>query len=546
MRLPLVAVLVLAPLPAAAQHAHSAVAPAASAVLLPGMGSLHFPITTASPRAQKFFDQGMTLVYGFNHDEAARSFREAARLDPRAAMPHWGLALAIGPNYNDTAVSEERAKATWEAIEKAKSLAGGASEREQAFIGALEKRFSPDPKADWPKLWAGYSEAMGRLFERFPDDADAGTLYAESLMILKPWQLWSRDGKPADGTEKLVSVLEAVLKQHPDHVGANHLYIHSIEASQNPERALAAAKRLETMVPGGGHLVHMPGHIYMRVGDHEGAARINETAALADRNYMQASGVRKGMYPAMYYSHNLHFIAVGYSESGSYVKALAGARQLARNASASIAEMPMVEGFLPVPMFVMLRNHKFAAVLAEKKPDPAHLADTSFHHYGRALAYLHGNDRKRADEERGLFDETRKRIAGDVPFGLNTAAAVTNVGALVLEARFAEADGDGKRALDAWGRAIAAQDALNYDEPPPWYYPVRESLGGALLRQDKPKEAEKVFREDLDRNPRSPRSLFGLIESLRAQDRASEAALLEPSFRKAWKGPAGALRVVDL
>lgn len=541
----LVATTALGPAVASGQHTHK-MQHAAPGVLLPGMGNLHFPITTSSPRAQKFFDQGMTLIYGFNHDEAARSFRQAAALDPKAAMPHWGIALAMGPNYNDTAVAEERAKATWGAIQKAKALASGATAREHDYIDVLAKRFAEDPKSDWPRLWLEYSEAMGELSRRYPDDLDAATLYAESLMMLKPWQLWKPDGAPADGTLKLVSVLEDVLKHHPEHVGANHLYVHAVEASKNPERALAAAKRLESLVPGGGHLVHMPGHIYMRLGDFAAAARINEAAAAADREYMRVSGVREGAYPAMYYSHNLHFIAVGYVEGGNYVKAIAAGRALADNARPHLKAMPMLEGYLAVPRFVMLRSHRWDAVLAEKPPDPAHVVDTSFYHYARALALLKRKDRPGAESERVLFAAARAKIAGDAPFSLNTAAAVVSIAASVLDARLAEAGGDAKAALDHWRKAVEAQDALNYDEPPPWYYPVRESLGGALLRSGDAIGAEKTFREDLQRNPRNPRSLLGLREALKAQNRNGDADLVQRQLGAVWKGPPGLLSVGDL
>lgn len=460
----LAAVAVLGPPPASGQHTHK-MKHAPAGVLLPGMGNLHFPITTSSPRAQKFFDQGMTLIYAFNHDESARSFRQAAPLDPKAAMPHWGIALAIGPNYNDTAVAEERAKATSKVIQKAKALASGATARERDYIDALAKRFAQDSKSDWPKLWLSYSEAMGELQRRYPDDPDAATLYAESLMMLKPWQLWKPDGTPADGTLKLVSVLEDVLKHHPEHVGA---------------------------------------------------------------------------------SHNLHFIAVGYAEAGSYTKAIAAARALAENARAHLKAMPMIEGYLAVPRFVMLRSQRWDAVLAEKAPDPAHVTDTSLYHYARALALLKKKDREGAESEQALFAAARAKIAGDAPFSLNTAAAVVNVAASVLEARLAEAGGDTKAALDHWHEAVAAQDALNYDEPPPWYYPVRESLGGALLRGGDAIGAEKTFREDLERNPRNPRSLLGLREALKVQNRAADADLVRRQLAGVWKGPAAWLTVGDL
>ena len=273
-----------------------------------GLGSLHHPVTTTNPEAQRFFDQGLALVYAFNHDEAIRSFKRAAELDPKLAMAWWGIGLALGPNIN-LDVDPEREKAAYDAVQKALALAAGASENERAYIAALAKRYSIDPKADLKKLDADYKQAMGELVKAYPDDLDAATFYAESAMDLRPWKLWTADGKPAPGTEEIVAVLESVLRRNPNHPGAIHYYIHAIEASPNPERALAYAPKLGELMPAAGHLVHMPAHIYQRTGDYEAAAQSNRDAAAADRAYMESNGAQ-GIYPLMYYSHNLHFLAI--------------------------------------------------------------------------------------------------------------------------------------------------------------------------------------------------------------------------------------------
>ena len=276
--------------------------------LMPGLGNAHHPVSTKNKKAQEFFDQGLKFVYGFNHDEARRSFEQAAKLDPKLAMAWWGVALTLGPNYN-LPVDAEREKAGYEAAQKAVSLQANASEPERAYINALVVRYSNDPKTDLHQLDRAYKDAMSKLTARYPDDLDAATLYAESIMNLNPWHLWAPDGKPAEGTEEIVSVLESVLKRAPNHLGANHYYIHAVEASPHPERGLASAARLEKLAPAAGHLVHMPAHIYARVGDHSAAAHSNEVAAAADKKFL-AETRQQGVYPLMYYSHNLHFLAV--------------------------------------------------------------------------------------------------------------------------------------------------------------------------------------------------------------------------------------------
>jgi tetratricopeptide (TPR) repeat protein len=284
---------------------HHAAAEEKKASLMPGFGTLHHPVSTRNAEAQQFFEQGLVLIYGFNHEEAARSFRRATELDPKLAMAYWGIALAVGPNYNEPEIDVERVKLAYDALKKAQEL-GSPSASERAYIGALAKRFSVEPKPDYKRLGKEYADAMGVLYRTYPDDLDAATLYADSLMNIHPWQLWTKDGKPGEGTEEIVAILESVLRRDPNHIGANHLYIHAVEASQHPERALPSAERLSRLNPSSGHLVHMPAHIYIRTGSYDAAAIANEAAAEADRKYIGANNVKGGVYPHNY-SHNLHF-----------------------------------------------------------------------------------------------------------------------------------------------------------------------------------------------------------------------------------------------
>src|SRR5919204_4005375 len=355
--------------PASAQRQHGSGATNALE-LHPGLGNYHHPITTKNPEAQTYFNQGLTLLYSFNHDEAGRYFRRAAELDPEAAMPYWGLALSIGPNYNDTAVDENRAKATHEAVQKALERAPGASAREQDYIRALAKRYpSANPKSDWKRFHLDYSNAMRELVKKYPDDLDATTMFAESLMMLRPWQLWTHEGKPAPGTLELVAVLESVLKRNPDHPGASHFYIHAVEASPNLERAIPSANRLMTLVPGAGHLVHMPGHIFLQTGDYELAARTNVQAVAADKAFVQRTGAT-GVYPLMYWTHNIHFISYARAQQGRYEEAKQAAQEMVQNVGEADLQMQMLEGFHLYPLMVDLRFHRWDAILSTPAPKP--------------------------------------------------------------------------------------------------------------------------------------------------------------------------------
>jgi tetratricopeptide (TPR) repeat protein len=518
--------------------------PVQRARLLPGLGAHHHEIKTRSAEAQKFFDQGLTLVYAFNHDEAIRSFRRAAQLDPDAVMPLWGIAYALGPNIN-LDVDPEREKEAFSATAKALKISATAPENERAYVEALARRYSDDPSADLKKLAGEFAEAMRGLTARYPDDLDAATLYAESLMDLDPWKLWSEDGKPAAHTEEIVAVLESVLRRNPNHVGANHYYIHAVEASPHPERALPSAERLKTLVPNAGHLVHMPAHIYMRTGDYEAAARANAEAARVDEAYIKANRVQ-GIYPLMYYNHNLDFLSAAASMAGRYEEAKRASQRAAANAAASVKDMPMAEFLLCRPLLVDVRFQRWREVLQAAEPAESMPTTRAVWHYARGVSLAAKGDTPGAEAERGSFEAEAAKVPEEAVWGVNQTKAVLAVAGASLDARIAAAKNDGQAAIAAWRAAVDAQDRLAYDEPPPWYYPVRESLGAALFRNGQRVEAEATFREDLERNPRNPRSLFGLWECLKAQKKTSDAQWIRNAFQDAWKNSEVDVRMEDL
>ncbi len=485
--------------------------------LLSGLGAHRHPIRTSSAEAQKFFDQGVVLLYGFNHEEAYRSFERAAELDPKSPMPHWGMALVLGANYNDPEPEAERLKKARGEVEKALALSAGAAENERAYAEALSRRYVADPAAaDRAQLARDYASAMHELSARYPDDLDAATLYAESLMTLHPWKLWTADGKPGEDTVEILEVLESVLKRDPSHPGANHYIIHAVEASPHPERALPSAARLETLVPNAGHLVHMPSHIYMRTGDYVAAEKSNAAAARVDRDYIRATGAQ-GMYPMMYYNHNVHFESAAAAMAGRYAAAKEAADVLFADVLPAVPEMAMLEGFLLQPTFVALRFHRWDEIARMADPGPRLPMLRTAWLYARAMSAAAAGDVKRAETLRGQYAAARDALGEGVMAGpQNSAAALFAVATNVLEARIAEAAGQRQAAIESWTKAVAAEDALTYDEPPPWYYPTRESLGAALLAGGRAAEAETIFREDLAKNPRNGRSLYGLASALDA------------------------------
>jgi tetratricopeptide (TPR) repeat protein len=517
------------------------------ATLMSGLGDLHHPVSTTNPEAQKFFDQGMRLIYAFNHQEAAGSFERAAELDPKMAMAYWGLAEAVGPNYNDPA-DPDRYKKAHQAIAKAEELAANASPSEKAYIAAMALRFPADPAADHRLAAERYRNAMGDVVKQFPDDLDAATLFAEAGMNLHPWGLWRPDGTPEGGTEDIIAALESVLKRDPNHMGAIHYYIHAVEASPNPERALAAANRLAALAPAAGHLVHMPGHVYIRTGDFESAVKTNQLAAAADRAYLQTSG-SPGLYGAMYYSHNLHFIAACSSMNGNYAEAHKAAEMLATHVGPMVKDIPPLEGFMTVPLAVEVRFQKWDQILTMPQPPAAMQTTTVFWHFSRGMALAAKGKVADAEAEHRIVSEAADKTPPDQVFAMpvnNKAKDVLNIATNVLGAKIALVKKNSENAIVMLRRAVSIQDSLKYDEPPDWFYPVRESLGAVLLLNGNAAEAEKVFRDDLDRNPRNPRSLFGLAEALRAQKRSYDAQFVDKQFQSNWKSTEIKLKVTDL
>ena len=516
-------------------------------VLVTGLGDLHHPVSTKSPQAQQFFDQGLRFIYAFNHDEAARSFQHAAELDPKLAMAHWGVAEAVGPNYNDPADPDRYQKAH-EAAQKAVDLSSGASPSEQAYIAAMAKRFPADPKSDLKMAAENYHDAMRKVVSQFPDDLDAATLFAEAGMNLHPWGLWHPDGKPETGTEEIVTTLESVLKRDPNHMGAVHYYIHTVEASPTPERALAGANKLASLAPAAGHIVHMPAHIYIRTGDYEAAVKTNQQAAAVDRAYIKATGAQ-GIYPMMYYSHNLHFIAMCAAMNGNYAESRKNAELLAANVGPHVKEMPPLEGFMTIPLAVEMRFHHWDEILKMPQPDPAMKAATGFWHFGRGMALAGTGKVNEAEAEYKIVSDIEAATPPDMIFQMpinNKTKDIMKIAKDVLGAQVAVAKKDNAGAIVMLREAVAIQDTLKYGEPPDWFFPVRESLGAVLLMTGDAAGAEKVFRADLDRNPRNPRSLFGLHQTLLQQKREYDAGFIQKQFDASWKGGAATLKLEDL
>ncbi|MEO8369824.1 MAG: hypothetical protein ABI806_11535 [Candidatus Solibacter sp.] len=481
--------------------------------LYKGMGNWRHAIATKNAEAQKYFDQGLALLYGFNRYEALRSFRKAAELDATAAMPWWGMAMSTGPYVNMGAEGDGDldSKAACQAVEKGLKIAG-APARERAYLEAAATR-CPAYKGDV------YAAAMKHLAEQYPDDLDAATLYAESLMVPVRWRWYASDGTPAAGMPEAERALEQVLRRWPEHPGANHYYIHAVESSPTPERAVPSAQRLMGIVPWAGHMVHMPAHIWLVMGDYELAATVNQRASQVDREYFAASNV-EGAYN-MYFVHNLHFVAYARSMQGHRAEAVKAAKEMAAAIMPAVDVMPeMADAFLAVSVLTLVRVQAWDEILKMAAPGGKLFAQIAIWRYARTLALLAKGDRAGAQREREAFAAARGGISADRPWGtLNVAGDVLTVATESLAARFAATPAE---AVEHWEKAVAVQDKLIYDEPPAWYYPVRESLGAALLRAGRGVEAEKVFREGLRRSPRNGWMLFGLLESLKAQGKDGE------------------------
>jgi len=503
---------------------------------LEGLGDYHFPVTTQSLDSQQFFDQGLRLTYAFNHSEALRAFKEAVRLDQNNAMAYWGWALVLGPNLNLPMVPEVVPQA-YRAIQQAVALKDKVSSRERAYIEALAERYTDDPTADRRLFDQAYASAMAKLVARYPDDIDASTLYAASLMNLSPWDYWNLDGSPKGQTVKILETLQSVIDRNPRHPGALHYYIHTVEA-HHPERGERPADMLGGLMPGAGHLVHMPSHIYMRIGRYTDSYAANRKAVAADESYITQCR-SQGIYPLNYYPHNIHFMAWSAMFQGRSKEALAAARRIVEKVppelSADKNTWALYETFLSQPMFVMVRFGMWDKMLAEPKPDLESQFMTGIWHYGRALAYIHTNRLYMARKELQPLSDAGEAMGTVKHYvGFATAETLLTIAEEIVRGELASAKGNTLEGLARLERAVRLEDSLRYNEPPDWYFPVRHFLGAMLLDADRPNEAEVVYAADLRKNPENGYSLFGLKYALEKQGKREDAQAVDKRFDRAW------------
>lgn len=502
--------------------------------LIEKLGGRSVPITTASAEAQRYFDQGLALTYGFNHDAAVRSFAAAESLDPSCAMCAWGIGLALGPNIN-WPMGPEAGQRAYAAASRAQSLAAEATEKERALIGALSERYASDPGADRAALDRAYAEAMLGVQQRYPDDVDVATLTAEALMDLTPWDYWTSEGEPREHTPQALKLLEGAIAREPQHVGANHYYIHATEEFF-PERGEPSADRLAALDLDAGHLVHMPSHIFWRVGRYQDAEEINRRASAEDEEFF--GWCRSGpVYRSLYYPHNVHFLWAAASVEGRSQIAFSAARKLESVTSDRVDEFPFMEDYMAIPMLTYARFGRWDTLLGTPAPDARHRYLTGIWHYTRGLAFVRRGSADRARAElaalAGILQEQAAQellLAG----GVAQAAQLLAIGAAHLEGELASAEGRRDDAVSALGRAVELQDAIPYMEPPPFYFPTRQALGAVLLEAGNAAEAEAVYRRDLEQYPKNGWSLFGLAQSLAAQGRAADAAWAGAGQRAAW------------
>ena len=514
--------------------AHGAAPPSVAprTALLGNLGSYHRAIKTSNADAQKFFDEGLTLLYGFNHEESFKSFQLAAAKDPASPMPHWGMSLALGTNINDTAPAD-RLKQAYAHLSEAEKRRNGGSAVEQGLVDALGKRYVADPTGDQAVREQAYSDAMAALSKKYPEDLDVATLYAESLMNLRPWRLYTKDGTPEPGTDKIVAALEGVMKRDPNHPGANHYYIHAVEASKSPDRALAQAGRLETLVPGAGHLVHMPAHIYIRTGQYAKSAKINADAAAVDEKYIAATGAN-GLYPMMYYTHNVQFESAAAMFAGNLAQARAAAERTVKFADPLADQMLMIEPYAAQNLTVLVRFGQWPAILEAKPPASTRLLQSVVYHFARGAALAATGKIAEAEAALAALTAAAAKLPKDAMLGpSNSALDLTAVAIADLTARIADARGDTAAAIKGFTAAVAAEDKLGYNEPPDWLNPERERLGAVLLKAGRYADAEKVFRADLAKYAGNPRSLYGLYRALEGQKKYA-ATETKAAFDKAW------------
>ena len=502
--------------------------------LFPGFDGYRRTVTTHSHQAQQWFDQGIQLLYGFNHDEAIRSFERAAEIDPSCAMAWWGIAYARGLHINKPEMSQEQSELAYVAATKALASLDDETPVERALVEAVVERYEWPAPEDRSHLDQNYATAMERAWHQFPDDADVGALFAESLMNLQPWDLWTGEGKPKGRALEIAAVLEKTLRVNPHHPGANHFYIHAIEASPWPELGLAAAERLQNLVPGSGHLVHMPSHIFVRVGRYADPASANEQAIKADEAYF-AQAPAPDFY-SLYFIHNVHFLAYASMMEGRFEMALAAARKIEQDIPASFLRdyVQMVDGFMPTAIHVMIRFGKWNEILLEPEPDEWRLLSRALRHYARSIAFANMGEIETAKHELELMLQTSEQLDETWTMGNNSAADLIAIAKCMAQGELAFHAGDHATAYAHLREGVELEDKLAYDEPPGWMQPVRHALGALLLAGKHPNEAELVYRADLVRNPNNAWALLGLQQALQLQGKQEEADALSAQVQQAW------------
>jgi tetratricopeptide (TPR) repeat protein len=511
-----------------------ATGPEKKAVRLEGLGPCHRAVSTTNEEAQRWFDQGLVLYYGFNHDEAIRSFREVTRLDDACPMGWWGVALSYGPHINNPKVPPERAKAGYDAIMLARTKLSAGTGIEREIIEATAKRYAKDPNADRGPLDQAYADAMREVWKRHPEDHDVGALFAEALLDLRPWDQWTKDGRPQPGTEELIGVLDRVIASDPNHVGANHFLVHAWEASPTPEKAIGAADRLRTLVPGAGHLLHMPVHIYMRVGRYEDATEANRRAIASDRDYLAKASPPD--YYLMYVAHNFQFLCASAMMEGRSAEAIQAARDVVKllPADTKHGNGEMVDYALALPWTAMARFGRWEELLREPAPDSSLPMTNVISRFARGYAFAATGKAADAERERAALVAAARQVPADAKYGLNPAKDVFAIADAFLRGEIAARQGRLDEAIAQIERALPTEDALHYNEPPDWLLPVRHSLGAVLLEAKRPKDAERVYLEDLKEHPENGWALFGLARALEAQGKSKEAAEAKARFEKAW------------
>lgn len=489
--------------------------------VFPPLNQIYHPISTNFPEAQKSFDQGLTYIFAFNHDEAFRQFENASKIDPNLAMAYWGMALALGQNVNDD-VTPERELRAFGYIQKALQLSEQASLNEKAYIKALATRYTDKPNADLVPYRFYYRNAMKKVVDAFPEDLDAATLYAESILDLDPWRWWTRRGEPKEGVMEAIDILESVLDRNPDHIGANHFNIHAWEESPFPERALMSAYRLQYLLPTSGHLLHMPCHIFILTGDYKRALETNLKAIAQDREYIQKYGLTSGSYPVHYLSHNLYILARIYMLMEDFPNAIQTALELTKFVEPHLDHLPHMAYFFHVPLEVYLYFHRWKDILDYQPRVESSLLEPYFH-FSRGMAFAKLGDLQKAEEEKRLLRESRERLSDKDYISSNPARRVYDLAEIRLDAALARLRGNSNEEISLLQKGVAMQEELDYDEPPGWYLQLRQELGFAYLRQKDYQNAETQFLLALNKLKRNGRSLFGLFESLKGQNRKSDA-----------------------